>query len=151
MAKENIKIQEFYQEKGYLDVIDNPKFRIILDASKCLRQKKTPIRCGFFESDQYPGYAMWFPNFIEKNQFLNKRFANTLSDRAVKIKEYNNSIINPPLRIVFPKLKDENGVEAFTFFGVYKMDLEKTTYNGGRIYNRLDTKFILGLNRPVIE
>jgi hypothetical protein len=146
--------QEFYKNKGILDVEDNPTFRIAAQAANLLGQ-------GYEDNAQitwvnnlkkYNGYSMWCPKVYNShedwvNTFCMQNGEEVLiqqcNKKEVDLKtEFENQINNKFAhfpRITFPYLRDNLGNYGYKFRGIYKLDKKSSSLENGIVYKRIET------------
>lgn len=128
---------QYYREKGYLDVSENPSFRRIVDACNCLGQNYKAVQRGWFKSKLYPNHNIWFPKFYE-----NEGWANSISNDGKTITEkckvpdlhkswFEGSINNPDKIIAFPRSVDNLGFRLYKFAGVFETDVASSSLENG--------------------
>jgi len=138
---------DYYKEKGYLDVSENPKFRKIVDACNCLGQNYIAVQSAWFKSKKYPNHYLWFPKFYENEDWDNKIIndGEKIIQRCKKPEKYNNwynsTINNPGRRIItFPRSIDNLGFRLYKFAGIFEIDMEKSSHKNGVILNLKEKK-----------
>ena len=136
----------FYIEKGYLDINENPAFRTILDASNCLGQNYKGVQRGWFKSKVYENHNLWFPKFYENADWDNKMIEDgkTIVEKCKiegrKDTHYYDLIKVPVKRIVFPRSIDNLGFILYKFKGIFETDMERSSPENGMVYKRIDTR-----------
>lgn len=137
---------EFYKEKGYLDIKENPAFRTILDASNCLGQNYKGVQRAWFKSKVYENHNLWFPKFYENADWDNKisEDGETIIEKCKingrKDTHYYDLIDSPLKRIVFPRSIDNLGFILYKFKGIFEIDKKRSSPENGMVYKRIATR-----------
>lgn len=153
-----------FLEVGEVKVSDNLRFRTIMDASNFFGQEVEGMQRGFFKSKKYPKFNMWFPKFYKNNSWDNKlvedaefllkndcKYGDLIQEKLLEKpkgqhqmqKHYNNLINENIQRIVLPRFRDNLGFIVYKFMGIYKVDKELSSIEGGMIYRRISEKLNL--------
>lgn len=139
----------YYRQKGYLDVKENPSFRKIVDACNCLGQDYKAVQRAWFKSKDYPDHNIWFPKFYQ-----NEEWDNSISKDGKVITEicknpnnyqkwFSDVCSNKVKRITFPRSIDNLGFKLYKFVGVFETDTEASSIEKGVIHRLIKTRFIL--------
>lgn len=139
----------FYQEKGYLDVVESPSFRKIVDACNCLGQNYKDVQGGWFKSKVFDNHYLWFPKFYDNNDW-----DNSISDDGCTITEkcksssrfehwFEGIRSNPVKRIAFPRSIDNLGFRLYKFVGVFETDFEASSFENGVIHRIVNSRLNL--------
>lgn len=137
----------YYKEKGYLDIEDNPSFKTISHACNCLGQNyKDGSQRSYVKSKIFENHSIWFPKF-----YNNDEWDNWISNDGLVItekckiksrqkKNFSDAINSDVSRIVFPRSKDNLGFTLYRFKGVFKIDKENSTIENGIVYRRVKSR-----------
>jgi very-short-patch-repair endonuclease len=145
-------VPKFYQDKGYLNVNENPAFRKAVDACNCLGQNYKDVQRAWFKSKKYENHYIWFPKFYENEDWDNKinSEGTEIIEKCKNInkreKWYKEVIANPVLRITFPRSIDNLGEKLYRFKGIFEIDKEKSSIENGIVYTRKNKILVLNQN-----
>lgn len=161
-----------YANKGYVEVSDNLRFRKIMDASNFFGQDVKGMQRAFFKSKKYPEITLWFPKFysnlkwdnklIDDEKFLHEnglKYGDLIQEKPLiqdesliqketliknrMEKHYEHHINESGKRIVLPRFRDNLGFIVYKFMGIYQVDKELSSIDGGMIYRRISENFNL--------
>jgi len=136
----------YFQEKGYLDVNENPSFRRIVDACNCLGQNYKSVQQAWFKSKIYPNHNLWFPKFYENDEWDNKISSDgkTITEKCKDKDKYeswfNSVITNNVKRITFPRSIDNLGFRLYKFAGIFETCIDDSTFENGIIHKLIQTR-----------
>ncbi len=144
----------FWKEKGYLLVSENPFFKTKADILNCLGETTNDgepyktLQQGSVKSGQYPNHYVWFPNLDKKEDYVNEISNDGKTIVSKRSKEKYDMFFekldkNCLKRIVFPKTKNNLGEDFYRFRGIFELDLEKSSYENGIVYNLISEKIEL--------
>lgn len=145
---------------GILRVEDQPRFRTITAAANLLGQNVNGMQRSFFRSKKYLGYKFWFPKFYQNSLWDNKllddvgvlqqyglEFGDLIQEKPLNLKDasrhFQKLIDEKDFRIVFPRFIDNLGIVVYRFMGIYVVDTEMSSVEGGMIYRRVSKEFKL--------
>ena len=140
---------EFYKNKGYLDVSENPAFRRIVDVCNCLGQNFKGAQQAWYKSKVYSDYFIWCPKF-----YINEEWDNNISmdgeviTEKCKIPEkfdkwFQETMATDVKRIVFPRRIDNLGSTLYRFAGIFETDFANSSFENGIVHKRTATRFVL--------
>ena len=136
----------YYREKGYLDVEENPAFRKIVDACNCLGQNYIAVQQAWFKSKVYPNHNLWFPKFYENEEWDNSISADgtVITEKCKNPEKYNawfkGVTSNLVKRITFPRSIDNLGFRLYRFAGIFETDLKSSSLRNGVIHRLKETR-----------
>ncbi len=142
---------ETYLQRGYIDVEDDVAFRTMVDAANCFGHsyKAKSIWKGAVPHAMEQDKILWFPK-LYKNAEWDNTISNdekTITEKCLDVEEAERHIIeaqsekNAKLtRLVFARVKSSLGDVMYRFKGEYKLDVEKTNFANGVIYERTSTR-----------
>ena len=136
----------YYREKGYLDVKENPAFRKIVDACNCLGQNYKAVQQAWFKSKIYPNHNLWFPKFYENEEWDNRISPDgrVITEKCKDPKKYHTWFkgvtSNLVRRITFPRSIDNLGFRLYRFAGIFETDLESSSLENGVIHRLKETR-----------
>lgn len=139
----------YYRNKGYLDIEENPAFRKIVDASNCLGQNYKAVQRAWFPSKVYPNHNLWFPKFYENEEWDNRissdgRFITEKCKNPEKYESWFEEVTsNLVKRITFPRSIDNLGFRLYRFAGVFETDLESSSLENGVIHRLTQTRIAI--------
>ncbi len=125
----------YHKEKGYFKVSEEPSFLRIVDACNCLGQHyKNNVQGAYYKSKMYEGYYLWFPKFIENNDWDNSisddgKYITEICKNKTKYTKWNplNAKNDTQKRITFAKKINNLGEVLYKFVGVFQVDSENTS------------------------
>lgn len=136
----------YYREKGYLDVEENPAFRKIVDACNCLGQNYKSVQQAWFRSKVYPNHNLWFPKFYENEDWDNQisKDGKVITEKCKnpdKYEEWFKGVTsNLVKRITFPRSIDNLGFRLYRFAGIFETDLNSSSLENGVIHRLKETR-----------
>lgn len=150
--------EQYYKEKGILNVDDNPTFRIAAQIANLLGQgyKDNAQITWVPNLKEYDEHSMWCPKIHNPHESWTNTFCQTEGEDVLiqqnnkgggdKKKQFeeqiNDKFSNFP-RITFPYLKDNLGVYGYKFRGIYELDKKNSSVKRGVIYKRKHTELKL--------
>lgn len=138
---------EFYRNKGYLDVSENPAFRRIVDAANCLGQNAVAYQTAFIRSKVYENHHLWFPRLYKTPGWNNSISPDEMyiyekpEDESNTTSHLERVKMLGTKRIVFPRVKDNLGIVLYRFKGVYEFDADRSDKTNGVVYKRIASEF----------
>ena len=144
-----------YIDRGYLDIIDDVKFRTIKDACNCFGYNYAGFQRGYTLHPKEEKTALWFPWISPiadtppdkgdwDNQISNDEEIITTKHKTVqKINDdmlLNISSLVVTNRIVFVKVRDNLGKTLYRFRGMYQLSNEDSKNRGVEIWKRIKTR-----------
>ena len=139
----------YFREKGYLDVKENPAFRKIVDACNCLGQNYKAVQQAWFKSKIYPSHYLWFPKFYENEEWDNQmsKDGTVITEKCKNSEKYDawfkNVTSNLVKRITFPRSVDNLGFRLYRFAGVFETDLESSSLENGVVHRLKETRIVI--------
>jgi len=140
---------DYYKEKGYLDVKENPAFRRIVDACNCLGQNYEGAQRAVYEAKLYPNHYLWFPKFYKNDEWDN-RISEDRSTIIVKCKNptkqekgFRDDKFYLAKKITFPRSKDNLGNILYRFAGIFETDMVESSIQNGVVHRLKKTRMEL--------
>ena len=138
-----------YIKKGYIDIKDDSAFRTIKDACNCFGHNYNGWYKGGATHPFQEDTILWFPKLYENGDWLNSISNDENEIREKNKKDRLESHIDEVIsksnnqkhkRIVFAHVKDNLGQTLYRFRGKYQLNIEKSTYENGLVWERTKTK-----------
>jgi hypothetical protein len=137
---------QFYIDKGFLDVGDEPEFRIMADAASCFGREYKGLQQSFIPNPSDFAQRLWFPKFYPTDGWSNVFSDNeeTITEKCLdrkKAREHMDNVLSKKSenRLVFARTTGSSGKLMYIFKGEYKIDLEVTNYERGFVHRRIAT------------
>jgi len=138
-----------YINRGYIDICDNVAFKTIKDACNCFGHNYTGYqKAGASHPDKE--IMLWFPKLFPNGEWINKitndeEVITERNEDDEKEKSHLESFIKQPYkekhkRIVFAKVKGNLGDTLYRFRGQYELNIEKSNFEIGLVWERTKTK-----------
>lgn len=154
---ENEYSPTFIQSKGYMNTNDEVVLRTIDDICVLFnadsnRTKRGFLRTGAIEHPTIEDCLIWWPSATNRNGGWN----NSTNPDKNEIYESNNNVDKQnghvhhllnnekrTKRVVFYKYKDELGYNFYKYVGLFEIDKEKTSYEKGIVWKKIEDRFEL--------
>lgn len=145
---ENRLTTEYHLQNGYVSVEENSTFRTIKDACNCYGHQYKGFQKAWTKNLSNKDQYLWFPKFYE-----NKEWDNSISEDGLYItercknpelaaKNYDKNLDESVTRVTFPRIKDNLGLIAYRFAGIFKVDKDKSSKENGIMFKRISKKSI---------
>jgi very-short-patch-repair endonuclease len=138
-----------YIDRGYMDVDEDVAFRTMADAASCFGRTYTILQKSFIPHSSEVNTYLWFPKLYENAQWHNTLSKDEKSiieickipDRRVaQVNKNINNFERNGRRLVFARVRSPLGELMYRFKGEYLLDLEKTNYKIGAVFNRVSKR-----------
>ena len=138
-----------YINRGYIDINDNVAFKTIKDACNCFGHNYNGYQSARAKHPDKDIF-LWFPKLFPNGEWINKisndeEIITERNEDDEEEKKHSESVIQKKnnekhKRIVFAKVKGNLGDILYRFKGQYELNIEKSNFNDGLVWERTKTK-----------
>lgn len=140
---------ETYILQGYIDVEDGVAFRTIVDAANCFGCTYEGMQRAAVKHPKEANKILWFPKLYTNDEWENaiSNDENTITEKSLNTEKAEEHIIKAKseknaqtTRIVFARVRSPLGDVMYRFKGEYKLNVERTNFENGVIYERVSKR-----------
>ena len=142
---------ETYILQGYIDVEDGVAFRTMVDAANCFGRTYNPksIWRAAVKHPKETDKILWFPKLYTNDEWENaiSNDESIITEKNLDTEEAEGHITEAKseknaqtTRIVFARVRSPLGDVMYRFKGEYKLNVERTNFENGVIYERVSKR-----------
>ncbi len=138
---------QIYIDKGYISIEDDVAFNTCVDAANCFGHNYKGLQKGGVDHPMEENTIIWFPKLYENEEWLNsisndEKEIIEVAKLPEEIKKHVDKHLKSTkkIRIVFARVKSPLGDVMYRFKGSYKLNVDKSSYKTGLIWDRISTK-----------